>query len=228
MADRARRHRRPRQAPDVSKQVEPKLQGIKDALLYGYRIETGGSIEESVKAGALVAVFPVMAIVMLAFLMSSCRPAPRAGVRDRAARADRRHRRAAHRQRPFGFVALLGLIARRMIMRNTVILVDQIDRDIAAGHGRHHAIISATVRRARPVCSRRSRRSRHDPARREHLLGPMAITIMGGLFVATVLTPGRQRSARTVPGAATRPSMPSSNADHVEHSAGKPVRIAAE
>ena len=58
------------QAPDVSKQVEPKLQGIKDALPYGYRIETGGSIEESVKAnGALVAVFPVMAIVMLAFLM---------------------------------------------------------------------------------------------------------------------------------------------------------------
>ena len=58
------------QAPDVSKEVEPKLQAIKDALPYGYRIETGGSIEESVKAnGALVAVFPVMAIVMLAFLM---------------------------------------------------------------------------------------------------------------------------------------------------------------
>ncbi len=54
--------------------------------------------------------------------------------------------------RPFGFVALLGLIALAgMIMRNTVILVDQIDRDIAAGHGRHRAIIDATVRRARPV-----------------------------------------------------------------------------
>jgi hypothetical protein len=58
------------QAPDVSKEVEPKLQSIKDALPYGYRIETGGSIEESVKANsALVAVFPVMAIAMLAILM---------------------------------------------------------------------------------------------------------------------------------------------------------------
>ena len=58
------------QAPDVSKEVEPKLQSIKDALPYGYRIETGGSIEESVKANsALVAVFPVMAVAMLAFLM---------------------------------------------------------------------------------------------------------------------------------------------------------------
>src|SRR5436190_5788301 len=58
------------QAPDVSKEVEPQLQVIKDALPYGYRIETGGSIEESVKANsALVAVFPVMAIAMLAILM---------------------------------------------------------------------------------------------------------------------------------------------------------------
>src|SRR5260370_39810146 len=58
------------QAPDVSKQVEPKLAGIKDALPYGYRIETGGAIEESVKAnGALIAVFPVMAVVMLGLLV---------------------------------------------------------------------------------------------------------------------------------------------------------------
>src|SRR5439155_13804707 len=58
------------QAPDVSKEVEPQLQVIKDALPYGYRIETGGSIEESVKAnGALIAVFPAMAVVMLAILM---------------------------------------------------------------------------------------------------------------------------------------------------------------
>jgi multidrug efflux pump len=54
--------------------------------------------------------------------------------------------------RPFGFVALLGLIALAgMIMRNTVILVAQIERDIAAGHARYRAIIDATVRRARPV-----------------------------------------------------------------------------
>src|SRR6202000_2212744 len=53
---------------------------------------------------------------------------------------------------PFGFVALLGLIALAgMIMRNTVILVDQIERDIAAGHGRYRAIVDAPLRRARPV-----------------------------------------------------------------------------
>ena len=70
--------------------------------------------------------------------------------------------------RPFGFVALLGLIALAgMIMRNTVILVDQIDRDIAAGHGRHRAVIDATVRRARPVAlTALGRDPRHDPARR--------------------------------------------------------------
>ena len=75
--------------------------------------------------------------------------------------------------RPFGFVALLGLIALAgMIMRNTVILVDQIDHDIAAGHGRYRAIIDATVRRARPVRADRARRHpRHDPARAQHLLG---------------------------------------------------------
>src|SRR5260370_26078179 len=69
------------QAPDVSKQVEPKLAGIKDALPYGYRIETGGAIEESVKAnGALIAVFPVMAVGNLGPLIvqrqSVSRPSP--------------------------------------------------------------------------------------------------------------------------------------------------------
>jgi multidrug efflux pump subunit AcrB len=92
--------------------------------------------------------------------------------------------------RPFGFVALLGLIALAgMIMRNTVILVDQIDRDIAAGHGRHRAIIDATVRRARPVVlTALAAILGMIPLARSIFWGPMAITIMGGLFVATVLT----------------------------------------
>ena len=86
------------QAPDVSNEIAPKLQPIKDALPYGYRIETGGSIEESAKANvALVAVFPVMAIVMLGAADDPAAEllAARAGVRDRAARPDRRDRRAA-------------------------------------------------------------------------------------------------------------------------------------
>ena len=92
--------------------------------------------------------------------------------------------------RPFGFVALLGLIALAgMIMRNTVILVDQIDRDIAAGHGRYRAIIDATVRRARPVAlTALAAILGMIPLAGSIFWGPMAITIMGGLFVATVLT----------------------------------------
>jgi multidrug efflux pump len=92
--------------------------------------------------------------------------------------------------RPFGFVALLGLIALAgMIMRNTVILVDQIDRDIAAGHARHQAIIDATVRRARPVVlTALAAILGMVPLARSIFWGPMAITIMGGLLVATILT----------------------------------------
>jgi len=92
--------------------------------------------------------------------------------------------------RPFGFVALLGMIALAgMIMRNTVILVDQIDHDIAAGHGRHRAVIDATVRRARPVVlTALAAILGMIPLAGSLFWGPMAITIMGGLFVATVLT----------------------------------------
>jgi multidrug efflux pump subunit AcrB len=181
------------QAPDVSKAIEPKLQAIKDALPYGYRIETGGSIEESVKAnGALVAVFPVMAIVMLAFLMIQLQSFSRLALVFVTAPLGLIGATGALlvSNRPFGFVALLGLIALAgMIMRNTVILVDQIDRDIAAGHGRHRAIIGATVRRARPVVlTALAAILGMIPLAESIFWGPMAITIMGGLFVATVLT----------------------------------------
>jgi multidrug efflux pump subunit AcrB len=92
--------------------------------------------------------------------------------------------------RPFGFVALLGLIALAgMIMRNTVILVDQIEHDIAAGHGRHRAIVEATVRRARPVVlTALAAILGMIPLAQSIFWGPMAITIMGGLLVATMLT----------------------------------------
>jgi len=92
--------------------------------------------------------------------------------------------------KPFGFVALLGLIALAgMIMRNTVILVDQIDHDIEAGHSRYDAILDATVRRARPVVlTALAAILGMIPLARSIFWGPMAITIMGGLFVATILT----------------------------------------
>src|SRR5262249_55240954 len=137
--------------------------------------------------------------------------------------------------RPFGFVALLGLIALAgMIMRNTVILVDQIDRDIAAGHGRHRAIIDATVRRARPVIlTALAAILGMIPLAGSIFWGPMAITIMGGLLVATALTllvvPAlyalwfRVRSEETIDAPAFHPQRLESFHGHLE-----PIRIAAQ
>ncbi len=181
------------QAPDVSNEILPKLEGIKASLPNGYRIETGGSIEESAKANAaLAAVFPVMAIVMLALLMIQLQSFSRLALVLVTAPLGVIGATAALliANKPFGFVALLGLIALAgMIMRNTVILVDQIDRDIAAGHARHQAIIDATVRRARPVVlTALAAVLGMIPLARSIFWGPMAITIMGGLLVATVLT----------------------------------------
>ena len=92
--------------------------------------------------------------------------------------------------RPFGFVALLGLIALAgMIMRNAVILVDQIESDVEQGLTRREAIVEATVRRARPVIlTALAAILAMIPLSRSAFWGPMAVTIMGGLFVATFLT----------------------------------------
>src|SRR5207344_1292557 len=160
---------------------------------YGYRIETGGSIEESLKANtALAAVFPVMAIVMLAFLMIQLQSFSQLSLVFVTAPLGLIGATGALlvSNRPFGFVALLGLIALAgMIMRNTVILVDQIDRDIAEGHARYRAIIDATIRRARPVTlTALAAILGMIPLSRSVFWGPMAITIMGGLLVATILT----------------------------------------
>ena len=181
------------QAPDVTSEILPKLQSIKAELPYGYRIETGGSIEESVKANAaLAAVFPVMGVAMLALLMIQLQSFSRLALVFVTAPLGLIGATGALllSNRPFGFVALLGLIALAgMIMRNTVILVDQIDRDIAAGHGRYRAVIDATVRRARPVAlTALAAILGMIPLAGSLFWGPMAITIMGGLFVATVLT----------------------------------------
>jgi multidrug efflux pump len=181
------------QAPDVSTEVLAKLGGIEDALPYGYRIETGGSIEESAKANvALAAVFPAMVVVMLALLMIQLQSFSRLALVFVTAPLGIIGATGALllSNQPFGFVALLGLIALAgMIMRNTIILVDQIDHDIAAGHGRYRAIIDATVRRARPVLlTALAAILGMIPLARSIFWGPMAITIMGGLFVATLLT----------------------------------------
>ncbi|CAM5589998.1 Multidrug resistance protein MdtC [Stutzerimonas stutzeri] len=93
-------------------------------------------------------------------------------------------------RQPFGFVAMLGTIALSgMIMRNSVILVDQIEQDIGAGHDRFNAIIDAAVRRFRPiVLTALASVLAMIPLSRSIFFGPMAVAIMGGLIVATALT----------------------------------------
>lgn len=93
-------------------------------------------------------------------------------------------------QAPFGFIATLGVIALAgMIMRNSVILVDQIDQNISAGRPRWQSIVDATVRRTRPVVlTALAAILAMIPLTLSTMWGPMAISIMGGLTVATVLT----------------------------------------
>ena len=93
-------------------------------------------------------------------------------------------------QAPFGFVALLGLIALAgLIMRNTVILVDQIDQDERSGLDTWNAIVESTVRRFRPIMlTSAAAVLAMVPLARSDFFGPQAITILGGLVVATVLT----------------------------------------
>ena len=91
---------------------------------------------------------------------------------------------------PFGFVAMLGTIAMfGIIMRNSVILVDQIEQDIHAGHARFEAVVGATVRRFRPITvTAAAAVLALIPLLRSNFFGPMATALMGGITVATVLT----------------------------------------
>jgi len=181
------------QAPDVTNQIWPKLQEIRDSLQPAYRIEMGGAIEESAKGNASIFVlFPLMVIVMLTLLMIQLQSFSRLllvfltaplGIIGASLGLNVANQ-------PFGFVALLGLIALAgMIMRNAVILVDQIETDVSHGLTRKEAIVEATVRRARPVVlTALAAILAMIPLSRSAFWGPMAITIMGGLFVATFLT----------------------------------------
>jgi multidrug efflux pump subunit AcrB len=181
------------QAPDVTAQISPAIDAIASALPPGMRIEVGGAVEESAKANvALFQIFPLMFLVMLTllmvqlqsfstlFLVFSTAPLGIIGASFSLLAVDA----------PFGFVALLGLIALAgMIMRNTVILVDQIDADVASGLSRWDAIVESTVRRSRPlVLTALAAILAMIPLTRSVFWGPMAVTMMGGLLVATILT----------------------------------------
>jgi multidrug efflux pump len=182
------------QAPDVSTALWPKLQGIRDSLSPAYRIEMGGAIEESQKGNASIfLLFPIMLLGMLTLLMIQLQSLPRLAIVFCTAPLGIVGASIALNlaDRPFGFVALLGLIALAgMDMRNTVILVDQIESDVRElGVTRGEAIVSATVRRARPVVlTALAAILAMIPLSESAFWGPMAYTIMGGLSVATFLT----------------------------------------
>ncbi len=181
------------QPPDVTAQILPDLKSVQDKMPNGYRIETGGSIEESAKGNdSLAAVFPIMLITMLVLLMIQLQSFAKLTLVFLTAPLGIIGASLALNlsNQPFGFVALLGLIALAgMIMRNAVILVDQIDHDLDAGAPMHEAIIEATVRRSRPVIlTALAAIFAMVPLTGSAFWGPMAYTIMGGLFAATFLT----------------------------------------
>ncbi len=181
------------QAPVASAQVEEKLASIRAKLPPGYHLETGGATEESAKGGASVAVgMPLFLVTVLTVLMIQLQsfsrvalvlltaPLGMIGVTSFLLLFNK----------PFGFVAMLGTIALSgMIMRNSVILVDQIDQDKQAGRSDVEAIVDSTVRRFRPiVLTAAAAILAMIPLTRSAFFGPMAVAIMGGLTVATVLT----------------------------------------
>ena len=181
------------QAPVVTAQIDPMLNAIRARLPDGYRIDIGGAVEESVKSQqSIFAVMPLMVLIMVTVLMLQLQSFSRLFLVLLTAPLGMIGVTAAlilfHQ--PFGFVAMLGVISLAgMIMRNSVILVDQIDQDIKAGIAPWEAVIGATVRRARPIAlTAAAAILAMIPLSRSVFWGPMAIAIMGGLAIATLLT----------------------------------------
>lgn len=181
------------QPATIVQQLQPELAALRDQLPDGYLLEVGGTVEESQRGQASVnAGMPLFLFVVFTLLMIQLRrislsvmvfltgPLGLIGVTWFLLLFNQ----------PFGFVAMLGTIALSgMIMRNSVILVDQIQQDLALGHDPWHAVVDATVRRFRPiVLTALTAVLAMIPLSRSDFFGPMAVAIMGGLLVATVLT----------------------------------------
>lgn len=180
------------QPPEVSKQILTALQPLIASLPAGYRIETGGSIEEATKANAALGkVFPVMIAATLIFVMLQVRsfsmmamvlltaPLGVIGVVPTLLLFNQ----------PFGFNAILGLIGLAgILMRNTLILTEQIEENRAAGLDDYHAVIEATVQRTRPVIlTALAAVLAFIPLTHSVFWGSMAYTLIGGTAVGTML-----------------------------------------
>ena len=181
------------QAPVVTAQIDPLLNPLRARLPEGYYIDIGGAVEESAKGQASVAaVMPLMIFVTITLLMIQLQSISRTFLVLLTAPLGLIGATffLLLFNIPFGFVAMLGVIALSgMIMRNSVILVDQIEQDIAAGKPEWEAIIGSTVRRFRPIMlTAAAAILAMIPLTRSDFWGPMAVAIMGGLLFATVLT----------------------------------------
>jgi multidrug efflux pump subunit AcrB len=181
------------QAATVFEQLRGPLDEINARLPPGYRIEAGGAVGESAKGSAsIMAVIPVMFLIMLFILMLQLHStqklllvmltAPLAIIGVTLA--------LLLSNRPFGFVAMLGVFALvGMIIRNAVVLMAQIKENEDAGMDRGNAIVDATMHRLRPILLTAAAAILGlIPIVSEVFWGPMAIAMMGGLFIATVLT----------------------------------------
>jgi multidrug efflux pump len=181
------------QGPTVSSQVGDKLDALRAKLPAGYRIKLEGAAADSSEAEAsITANVPLVLFIVFTLLMLQLHSFSRSllvfltgplGVAGAAMAL-------LVLGRPFGFVANLGVIALfGMIIRNSVILVDQIEHDIAAGVPAWNAIVESAVRRCRPILLTAAAAAlAMIPLSRSVFWGPMAVAIMGGLLVATALT----------------------------------------
>jgi multidrug efflux pump len=185
------------QGATVTQELMPQLKTLEakwhDKGMTGYRIQVAGAVEESSKGSSSIAAgIPIMLFLTFTLLMLQLHSFSRAmlvfltgplGIAGVAAAL-------ILLGRPFGFVALLGVIALMgMIQRNSVILIDQIEQDRARGVPAWDAIVESAVRRLRPiVLTAAAAVLAMIPLSRSVFWGPMAVAIMGGLVVATVLT----------------------------------------
>jgi multidrug efflux pump subunit AcrB len=177
----------------VVQAAQPSIDEIAAALPAGYKITTGGSVEESGKAKASVlAVVPAMTVVVLTILIFQLKSFQRVLLVLSVAPLGVIGVVAALllAQAPLGFVAILGVLALvGMIARNSVILIDQIENEIAAGRDPWDAVVIAAMHRTRPILLTASAATLGMiPIAPTVFWGPMAYAIIGGLTVATVLT----------------------------------------
>jgi multidrug efflux pump subunit AcrB len=181
------------QAATVNQQLAGAVDRIRASMPPGYRLEDGGAVEQSAKGQrSVLAVIPIMFILMLLILMIQLQSVQKLAMVMLTAPLGLIGVTLALllSHKPFGFVAMLGVFALTgMIIRNSVVLIAQIQANESEGMDRWHAIVEAVVHRLRPILLTAAAAVLGlIPIAGEVFWGPMAYAMMGGLLVATVLT----------------------------------------